>query len=161
MSGARRWPPAKANRDPALGELEVFAGPTLAIGENVEPLREVVKPHLALYIGGMGAKGKNFYHTLATRYGYGAAADRIQELYLAGDKEAAAKAVPDELVRDVSLIGTPGFVKERVAAFREAGVTTLNVVPIAGDGRRAGQADRDASRPGGLTISRAPQPAPR
>jgi F420-dependent oxidoreductase-like protein len=121
----------KANRDPALGELEVFAGPTLAIGENVEPLRELVKPHLALYIGGMGAKGKNFYHTLATRYGYGAAADRIQELYLAGDKEAATKAVPDELVRDVSLIGTPGFVKERVAAFREAGVTTLNVVPIA------------------------------
>jgi F420-dependent oxidoreductase-like protein len=121
----------KANRDPALGELEVFAGPTLAIGENVEPLRELVKPHLALYIGGMGAKGKNFYHTLATRYGYGAAADRIQELYLAGDKEAAAKAVPDELVRDVSLIGTPGFVKERVAAFREAGVTTLNVVPVA------------------------------
>jgi F420-dependent oxidoreductase-like protein len=121
----------KANRDPALGELGVFAGPTLAIGENVEPLREIVKPHLALYIGGMGAKGKNFYHTLATRYGYGAAADRIQELYLAGDKEAAAKAVPDELVRDVSLIGAPGFVKERVAAFREAGVTTLNVVPIA------------------------------
>jgi F420-dependent oxidoreductase-like protein len=122
----------KANRDPALGDLEVFAGPTLAIGENVEPLREIVKPHLALYIGGMGAKGKNFYHTLATRYGYGAAADRIQELYLAGDKEAAAKAVPDDLVRDVSLIGTPGFVKERVAAFREAGVTTLNVVPVAG-----------------------------
>jgi F420-dependent oxidoreductase-like protein len=121
----------KANRDPALGELEVFAGPTLAIGENVEPLRELVKPHLALYIGGMGAKGKNFYHTLATRYGYGAAADRIQELYLAGDKAAATKAVPDELVRDVSLIGTPGFVKERVAAFREAGVTTLNVVPVA------------------------------
>jgi F420-dependent oxidoreductase-like protein len=122
----------KANRDPALGELDVYAGPTLAIGENVEPLRDLVKPHLALYIGGMGAKGKNFYHTLATRYGYGQQADRIQELYLAGDKEAAAKAVPDELVRDVSLIGTPGFVKERVAAFREAGVTTLNVAPIAG-----------------------------
>jgi F420-dependent oxidoreductase-like protein len=122
----------KANRDPAVGELDVYAGPTLAIGENVEPLRDLVKPHLALYIGGMGAKGKNFYHTLATRYGYGQQADRIQELYLAGDKEAAAKAVPDELVRDVSLIGTPGFVKERVAAFREAGVTTLNVVPIAG-----------------------------
>jgi F420-dependent oxidoreductase-like protein len=122
----------QAKRDPALGSLEVFAGPTLAIGENVEPLREFVKPHLALYIGGMGAKGKNFYHTLATRYGYGAQADRVQELYLAGDKEAAAKAVPDELVRDVSLIGTPAFVKERVAAFREAGVTTLNVAPLAG-----------------------------
>jgi F420-dependent oxidoreductase-like protein len=121
----------QAKRDPALGDLEVFAGPTLAIGDDVEPLREIVKPHLALYIGGMGAKGKNFYHTLATRYGYGPQADRIQELYLAGDKEAAAKAVPDELVRDVSLIGTPGFVKERIAAFREAGVTTLNVVPVA------------------------------
>ncbi|WP_292975272.1 LLM class F420-dependent oxidoreductase [Mycobacterium sp.] len=121
----------KAKRDPVLGDLEVFAGPTLAIGDNVEPLREIVKPHLALYIGGMGAKGKNFYRTLATRYGYGPQADRIQELYLAGDKEAAAKAVPDELVRDVSLIGSPEFVKERIAAFREVGVTTLNVVPVA------------------------------
>jgi F420-dependent oxidoreductase-like protein len=120
-----------AKRDPTLGELDVYAGPTLAIGENVEALREFVKPHLALYIGGMGAKGKNFYHTLATSYGYGAAADRIQELYLAGDKDGAAKVVPDDLVRDISLIGAPGFVKERVAAFREAGVTALNVVPIA------------------------------
>lgn len=121
----------QAHRDPALGELDVYAGPALAIGENVEPLREFVKPQLALYIGGMGAKGKNFYHTLATRYGYGAQADRIQELYLAGDKDGAAKVVPDELVRDISLIGTPGFVRERLAAFREAGVTTVNVVPIA------------------------------
>jgi F420-dependent oxidoreductase-like protein len=121
----------RAKRDPALGELDVYAGPTLAIGENAEPLREFVKPHLALYIGGMGAKGKNFYHTLATSYGFGPQADRIQELYLSGDKEGAAKAVPDELVRDVSLIGSREFVKERVAAFREAGVTTLNVVPIA------------------------------
>ncbi len=121
----------KAKRDPSLGELEVYASPTLAIGEDVEPLREFVKPHLALYIGGMGAKGKNFYHALATKYGYGAEADRIQELYLAGKKEEAAKVVPDELVRDVSLIGPAGFVAERVAAFREAGVTVLNVLPIA------------------------------
>ena len=122
----------KAKRDPALGDLEVFAGPPLAIGDDVDGLREWVKPHLALYIGGMGAKGKNFYHTLAVKYGYGAEADRIQELYLSGEKELAAKAVPDELVRDVSLIGSAGFVKERVAAFREAGVTVLNVVPLAG-----------------------------
>ncbi|CAM2836633.1 LLM class F420-dependent oxidoreductase [Mycobacterium intermedium] len=122
----------RAKRDPALGDLEVYAGPSLAIGENVEPLREFVKPHLALYIGGMGAKGKNFYHALATKYGYGPQADRIQELYLSGDKEGAAKVVPDELVRDINLIGSPGFVKERVAAFREAGVTTLTVAPIAG-----------------------------
>lgn len=121
----------KAKRDPALGDLDVFAGPPLAIGDDVDGLREWVKPHLALYIGGMGAKGKNFYHTLAVKYGYGAEADRIQELYLAGEKELAAKAVPDALVRDVSLIGSAGFVKERVAAFSEAGVTVLNVVPLA------------------------------
>lgn len=121
----------KAKRDQALGELEVFAGPALAIGDDVEPLRDWLKPHLALYIGGMGAKGKNFYHSLATSYGYGAEADRIQELYLSGKKEDAARVVPDELVRDVSLIGPAGFVRERVAAFRDAGVTVLNVVPLA------------------------------
>ncbi|WP_063065286.1 LLM class F420-dependent oxidoreductase [Nocardia violaceofusca] len=120
-----------AKRDPELGDLDIYAGPALAIGDNVEPLREFVKPHLALYIGGMGAKGKNFYHSLATQYGYGAEADRIQELYLAGKKDEAAKVVPDELVRDISLIGSASFVKERVAAFREAGVTVLNVVPLA------------------------------
>ncbi|MGW0180320.1 LLM class F420-dependent oxidoreductase, partial [Nocardia sp. NPDC003345] len=118
-------------RDPALGPLDVYAGPALAIGEDVEPLLEFVKPMLALYIGGMGAKGKNFYHTLATRYGYGAEADRIQELYLAGKKDEATKVVPDALVRDISLIGPAGFVKERVAAFAEAGVTVLNVAPLA------------------------------
>jgi F420-dependent oxidoreductase-like protein len=122
----------QAKRDPALGPLDIYAGPALAIGENVEPLREFVKPHLALYIGGMGAKGKNFYHALATKYGYGPQADRIQELYLAGDKDGAAKVVPDELVRDVNLIGTREFVKERLAAFRAAGVTTLSVAPMVG-----------------------------
>ncbi|WP_269781516.1 LLM class F420-dependent oxidoreductase [Nocardia bovistercoris] len=121
----------KAKRDPALGELEIYAGPALAIGEDVEPLLEFVKPMIALYIGGMGAKSKNFYHALATRYGYGPEADRIQELYLAGKKDEAVRVVPDQLVRDVSLIGPLGYVKERVAAFREAGVTTLNVAPLA------------------------------
>ncbi|NMN96536.1 LLM class F420-dependent oxidoreductase [Antrihabitans stalactiti] len=123
----------KAKRDPALGELEVYAGPVLAIGDDVEPMLEFVKPHLALYIGGMGAKSKNFYNELATRYGYGAEADRIQELYLAGRKDEAAQAVPTELVRAISLIGPVGFVKERIAAFAEAGATTLNVTPLASD----------------------------
>ncbi|WP_040791256.1 LLM class F420-dependent oxidoreductase [Nocardia paucivorans] len=118
-------------RDPALGPLDVYAGPALAIGENVTPLLEFVKPMLALYIGGMGAKGKNFYHALATKYGYGAEADRIQELYLAGKKDEAAKVVPDDLVRDISLVGPENFVKERIAAFAEAGVTVLNVAPLA------------------------------
>ncbi|MCX5045621.1 LLM class F420-dependent oxidoreductase [Aldersonia sp. NBC_00410] len=123
----------KAKRDPALGELEVYAGPAVAIGENVEHMLDWVKPHLALYIGGMGARGKNFYHELATRYGYGEQADRIQDLYLDGRKEEAIKAVPDELVRAVSLIGPAGYVKERIAAFAAAGATTLNIVPLAED----------------------------
>ena len=119
-----------AKRDATLPPLDIYAGPALAIGDNVEGMREFIKPHIALYIGGMGAKGKNFYHNVATKYGYGAEADRIRELYLAGDKDGAAKVVPDELVRDISLIGSREFVKERVAAFREAGVTVLNVVPM-------------------------------
>lgn len=119
-----------AKRDATLPPMDIYAGPALAIGDNVEGMREFIKPHIALYIGGMGAKGKNFYHNVATKYGYGAEADRIQELYLAGDKDGAAKVVPDELVRDISLIGSREFVKERVAAFREAGVTVLNVVPM-------------------------------
>ncbi len=119
-----------AKRDATLPPMDIYAGPALAIGDNVEGMREFIKPHIALYIGGMGAKGKNFYHNVATKYGYGAEADRIQELYLAGDKDGAAKVVPDELVRDISLIGSREFVKERVAAFRESGVTVLNVVPM-------------------------------
>lgn len=105
-----------AKRDATLPPMDIYAGPALAIGDNVEGMREFIKPHIALYIGGMGAKGKNFYHNVATKYGYGAEADRIQELYLAGDKDGAAKVVPDELVRDISLIGSREFVKERVAA---------------------------------------------
>ncbi|MGB8403611.1 MAG: LLM class F420-dependent oxidoreductase [Mycobacterium sp.] len=122
-----------ARRDASLPPMDIYAGPALAIGDNVEHMREFIKPHVALYIGGMGAKGRNFYHNVATKYGYGAEADRIQELYLAGDKDGAAKVVPDDLVRDMSLIGSREFVKERIAAFREAGVTVLNVVPFGAD----------------------------
>ena len=123
----------KAKRDPSLGELQVYASPALAIGDDVDHMLDWVRPSLALYIGGMGAKGKNFYNDLAQRYGYEAEAEKIQDLYLAGKKEEAAAAVPDELVRAVNLIGPESFVKERVAAFAEAGVTTLNVTPLAAD----------------------------
>lgn len=123
----------KAKRDPALGELEIFASPALAIGEDVDHMHDWLRPHLALYIGGMGAKGKNFYNTLATNYGYGAEAEKIQDLYLAGKKEEAAAAVPAELLRAISLIGPESYVRERIAAFAEAGVTTLTVTPLAAD----------------------------
>lgn len=123
----------KAKRDPALGPLDIMVHASLAIGDNVEERLAWVKPQLALYIGGMGAKGRNFYHNLATRYGYGEVADRIQELYLSGQKREATDLVPDELVRAMSLVGPRGFIAERVAAFAEAGVTTLLVSPLATD----------------------------
>jgi len=123
-----------AKRDSALGDLDVMVGVSLAIGDNVDDRLQWAKPQLALYIGGMGAKGRNFYHNVATRYGFGAVADGIQDLYLSGRKAEAIAAVPDDLVRAVSLIGPRGYVKERVAAFREAGVTTLLATPVTADG---------------------------
>jgi len=123
-----------AKRDKDLGELDVMVGVSLAVGDDVEDRLNWAKPHLALYIGGMGARGQNFYHKLATRYGYGEVADHIQDLFLAGRKAEAVAAVPDELVRHVSLIGPRGFVKERIAAFAEAGVTTLLATPVTADG---------------------------
>jgi F420-dependent oxidoreductase-like protein len=122
-----------AKRDPALGPLDVMVHASLAIGENLDERLAWVKPQLGLYIGGMGAKGRNFYHNLATRYGFGEVADRIQELYLSGRKQEAIDAVPDELVRGMSLIGPRGYVAERMAAFAEAGVTTLLVNPLSTD----------------------------
>jgi F420-dependent oxidoreductase-like protein len=124
----------KAKRDPGLGELDVMVGVSLAIGDDVSYRLQWAKPQLALYIGGMGAKGRNFYHNVATRYGFGDVADRIQQLYLSGRQAEAIAAVPDELVRGMSLIGPRGYVAERVAAFAEAGVTTLLATPVTADG---------------------------
>ncbi|KLI09631.1 F420-dependent oxidoreductase [Mycolicibacterium conceptionense] len=123
-----------AKRDPELGPLDVMVSASLAIGDDVDDRLEWAKPQLALYIGGMGARGQNFYHKLATRYGYGEVADHIQDLFLAGKKAEAIAAVPDDLVRNVSLVGPKGFVKERLAAYAEAGVTTMLVHPLATDG---------------------------
>jgi F420-dependent oxidoreductase-like protein len=120
----------KAKRDPELGELDVYAAPALAIGDDVDHLLDQVRPLLALYIGGMGARGRNFYNDLTVRYGYEAEAKLIQDLYLDGKKDEAAAAVPVELLRAISLVGPAGYVKERLAAFAEAGVTTLNVSPL-------------------------------
>ncbi|WP_049571200.1 LLM class F420-dependent oxidoreductase [Nonomuraea sp. SBT364] len=120
----------KARRDPELGELDVIAQASLAIGDDVAGLLDFGRPMAALYIGGMGAKGKNFYNDLARRYGYEKEAERIQDLYLDGKKDEAAALVPQELLEKMSLIGDEGFVRDRVAAMKESGVTTLNVAPL-------------------------------
>ena len=124
-----------ARRDPSLGTLQIAAGGLLAIGEEAEvaPIRDLGRPMAALYIGGMGAKGRNFYNALACRYGYEKEAAEIQDLYLSGKKKEAAALVPAELLEATSLCGPEGYIKERVAALAEAGVTHLNVTPVGPD----------------------------
>ena len=124
----------KAARSAELPPLEIVAGGSLAIGDDVDALRDRDRPMLALYYGGMGAKGKNFYNDVLRRYGYEKEAEQIQDLYLGGDRKAAAALIPDELVAAMSLIGDAGFVKDRIAAYRESGVTVLNVQPVGPNG---------------------------
>ena len=119
-----------AKRDPALGPLDVIAQTALAVGDDVKGLIELIRPVQALYIGGMGARGKNFYNNLAVRYGYAKEAAAIQDAYLDGRKAEAAAMIPQDLLEHVSLIGPKSYVAERVAAMKESGVTTLNVAPL-------------------------------
>jgi F420-dependent oxidoreductase-like protein len=129
----------KAKRDANLAEMMITAGGLLAIGEgeDVVALRELQRPMVALYVGGMGARGKNFYNELAVRYGFEKEAAIIQDLYLAGKKKEAEAAVPHEFLELTTLCGPEGYVKERVAAFRAAGVTHLQVHPLPQAGQSA------------------------
>ena len=97
----------------------------VVVADDVGAARDFLKPLFALYVGGMGAKGQNFYTRLAERYGYGDAAATIQDLYLAGKKNEAIAAVPDALVDEIALVGDRARIADRVAAFRDSGVTTL------------------------------------
>jgi F420-dependent oxidoreductase-like protein len=119
-----------AKRDPELGVLDIMVPVSVAIGDDVEHLLDQARPQFALYIGGMGAKGKNFYNDLARRYGYEAEAEKIQDLYLSGLKADAEAAVPLELIRSMSLIGPKSWVAERVSALGASGVTTLAISPV-------------------------------
>ena len=122
-----------AKRSADLAPLEVVAGGPLAIGDDVTPLREAARPMVALYVGGMGARGKNFYNDLACHYGFEAEAKQIQDLYLDGKKKEAEALVPTEWLEAGNLVGPESYVKERLAAFAESGVTTLSVVPATAD----------------------------
>jgi F420-dependent oxidoreductase-like protein len=111
----------------APGGFDVAPLCPVLVDEDVEMCRNMLKPMLALYIGGMGAKGKNFYNSLTQRYGFEAAAAEIQELYLDGRKGDAALAVPDELVDEIALVGPKARIADRLEAWREAGISTLVV----------------------------------
>jgi F420-dependent oxidoreductase-like protein len=106
---------------------EIAATANVLVGDDVQALRDSLKPSLALYVGGMGAKGKNFYNALVTRYGWEADAARIQELYLGGRQREAIEAVPDDLVDAVALVGPKARIADRLAAWKETPVTTLIV----------------------------------
>ena len=97
------------------------------VGDDVQSLRDALKPHLALYVGGMGAKGRNFYNALMCRYGWEEDAARIQDLYLAGRQRDAIAAVPDALVDAVALVGPKERIRDRLEAWRETPVTSLLV----------------------------------
>jgi F420-dependent oxidoreductase-like protein len=124
-----------AKRQGGLGPLEICAGGMVAIGEGPETkaLLDFARPMVALYVGGMGARGKNFYNDLMCQYGYEKEAREIQDLYLGGNKRDAEALVPDDLLELGNLVGPASYVKERVAAFAEAGVTNLQVMPVSDD----------------------------
>ena len=122
-----------ATRDDALGPLEIAAGGIVSITDDPDSILDFGRGMAALYIGGMGSREKNFYNQLACRYGYEKEAKEIQDLYLDGKKKEAAALVPKEFLELTNLVGPEGFVKERIQAFKESGVTILNVVPVDAD----------------------------
>lgn len=123
----------RSKRSASLGSLDIVAGGILSIGEDVEHHLDLARANAALYIGGMGSRGRNFYNDLACRYGYEKEAKEIQDLYLDGKKREAEAVVPTELLRMCNLVGPLGFVKEQIHAFKEAGVTMLSAIPVGED----------------------------
>jgi len=123
----------RAKRPDDLGPLEIAAGGMVAVGDDVKATLDLARPTFALYIGGMGAKGKNFYNDVVSQIGFAEEAEKIQDLYLAGNRRDAEALVPVELLEMCNLVGPESYLKERIAAFRDAGVTSLNVTPAAED----------------------------
>jgi len=116
---------AKAGK--TIDSFDITPTVSVVINGNLDVCYNMLRPMLALYIGGMGAKGRNFYHNLAARYGFESAADEIQDLYLRGDKGAAMARVPAELIDAVALVGPRERVRERLQLWRASPVTTLNI----------------------------------
>src|SRR5256714_13340318 len=118
---------ARAGRDLDDGSFTSSPTVNVCLSDDIDAARDVMRPFLALYVGGMGSREKNFYNALMRRYGYEAEAERVQELYLDGKKREAIAGVSDELIDDVSLVGSPDRIRDRLDAWRESGATTLLV----------------------------------
>lgn len=112
-----------------LAGFDVCPTVPMAVGEDIHALADTFRPYTALYVGGMGSRKQNFYNRLAQRMGYEQEAAEIQDKYLAGEKDAAAAAVPHELIDSTTLLGPVGRIADRMRAYAEAGVTTLSLAP--------------------------------
>jgi alkanesulfonate monooxygenase SsuD/methylene tetrahydromethanopterin reductase-like flavin-dependent oxidoreductase (luciferase family) len=118
---------AKAGAGKGLTGFDIAPMVHVRMGADVQACRDALKPHLALYIGGMGAKGRNFYNALCVRYGYEEAAEKVQNLYLAGRKAEAEAAVPDALVDEVALCGPRERIADRLGLWQSAPVSRMNI----------------------------------
>ena len=118
---------ARAGNGKSLDTFDIVAGCTVVIGDDVKACLAQLKPTLALYVGGMGAKGRNFHNEMVSKYGYADVAAEIQDMYLAGRKQEATALVPDELCDEISLCGPPARIRERFGAWQQAGVKTMMV----------------------------------
>ena len=126
----------RARRCAEIGDLEIVAGGAVAIGDDVEHLRERLRPSLTMLVGGFGSKESNFYNDVVASYGFEAEAKEVQDLYLSGRRREAEAAVPAKLLEATSLIGREGYVRDRVDAYRDSGVTMLDVIPVGPDPAR-------------------------
>jgi F420-dependent oxidoreductase-like protein len=122
---------ARAGGGKGFADFDIAPTVNVMVTDDVAAARDAMRPYLALYVGGMGSREKNFYNALVQRYGFEEAAREVQDLYLEGKRDEAMAALPDELIDTVSLCGPPDVVREQIAVFRDAGVGTLMVAPMA------------------------------
>ena len=118
---ARKTFPAPFARD----DFDIAPAVPALVSDDVESARDALRPYYALYVGGMGARGKNFYNDLVSSYGFEAEAKQIQDLFLDGRQRDAAAAVPDRLIDEMTLIGPPDRIADRLAAWKDSGATTI------------------------------------
>jgi F420-dependent oxidoreductase-like protein len=122
---------ARAGDGKGFGDFDIAPTVSVMISDDAASARDAMRAYVSLYVGGMGSRDKNFYNQLVRRYGFEDAAQEVQDLYLEGKREEAAAALPEALIDTVTLCGPPDHVRERLAVFRDAGVGTLMVSPMA------------------------------
>ena len=122
---------ARAGGGKGFDDFDIAPTVNVMVTDDLDAARDAMRHYVALYVGGMGSRKQNFYNALVQRYGFEDAAREVQDLYLEGKKDEAAAALPGELIDTVSLCGPPDVVRERLAVYRDAGVGTLMVSPMA------------------------------